>query len=636
VTKAKHQRAAPSAHPHEKPHHPHWPLAALLFLFVLALGLMSVHETATWIHIRTGARILSERVLPRTDPFSYTVAGRSWTTDSWLADVIFSVVNAHFGPRGLIVLKSIVAAAGFALLLPLNFASPLTSAAVLGLGAVSAWSGLTEMPSVFDLLLLSLLVRLLRPRKKFRFATLAQVAGLEWFWANLHGTTAVLGLWIVLLKAFKASLRSSERDDRLGHWSLVAAALFALSLNPHGLAVAAHTFRGMEASTTAWQPLSPYFNLYNLFCLAGAAGCVVLLQQEFFLTLTAATALALSLVVPEMRALAILACCPVVALALGHFTPPQDDDLLGLARWAIVMSALLGIHWLSVTVPLGSSRGYGVQTLEGAAQFLKSSGVRGRMFNEVESGALLIGAGDRPVFVDARAALYGPQFVRDAQSWPARFSQLDAIYGFDYAVILNQRARYPARILDEEAGWRLAYADDASLVYIKRSGASGWLVKDWPAPVLRPNALWPDVMDPMLADARRLPKVMEELDRWILQAPDSAQALIWKGYALDRRNLSDKAERLLRLAALRGRVRRDPELSAALAFALDRRGESVAARRLFGQAALIARRRGERHLYSQILAQLAVSYRREGRTSEADSYDRRAREADVPAFAEDI
>ena len=143
-------------------------------------------------------------------------------------------------------------------------------------------------------------------------------------------------------------------------------------------------------------------------------------------------------------------------------------------------------------------------------------------------------------------------------------------------------------------------------------------------------------MDPMLADARRLPKVMEELDRWILQAPDSAQALIWKGYALDRRNLSDKAERLLRLAALRGRVRRDPELSAALAFALDRRGESVAARRLFGQAALIARRRGERHLYSQILAQLAVSYRREGRTSEADSYDRRAREADVPAFAEDI
>ena len=636
MTRPKHQRAD-GAHPHEKPHHPHWPLAVLLFLFVLGLGLMSIHETATWIHIRTGAKILAERALPRTDPFSYTVSGRAWTTDSWLADVLFFLAHEAFGPRGLIFLKSVVAAAGFALLLPLNLASPLTSAAVLGLGAVSAWTGLAEMPGVFDLLMLALLIRLLRPRKKFRLSTAAQVFAIECLWANLHGATAVLGVWIVLLKAFKASLRTRERDDRLGHWGLFGAALLALSLNPHGLAVVAHMFQGMEASTTAWQPLSPYFNLYNLFCFAGAAGCVILLQQEFFLTMTAATALALSLIVPEMRPLAILACCPVVALALGHFTPPMDDDLIGLARWAIVMAALLGVHWLNVAVPLGSSRGYGVQSLDGAAQFLKSSGVRGRMFNEVESGALLIGAGDRPVFVDARAALYGPQFARDAQSWPYRFkSQLDAVYGFDYAVLLNQRARYPAKILDEDPSWRLAYSDDAALVYIKRSGTNSLLVKEGPAPLLKPNALWPDVMDPLLADVRRLPRVMEELDRWILQAPDSAQALIWKAYALDRLKLSDKAERLLRLAAQRGRVRRDPELGAALAFALDRRGEASAARGRYWEAAAIARRRGERHLYSQILAQLAASYRREGRAAQAESLDRRSREADVPAFAEDI
>lgn len=638
MTRAKHQRAPERAHPHDKPHHPHWPLACLLFGFVLALGLTSVHESSTWIHIQTGSRILAEHAIPRTDPFSYTVSGRAWTTDSWLADTLFFLVHESFGPRALVLLKSLVAAAGFALLLPLNFASPLTSATVLALGALSAWTGLTELPAVFDLLMLSLFIRLLRPRKKFKLATAAQAAGLEWLWANLHGTTAILGVWLALLKAFKAgTMRASERQERLGHWGLFASVLFALGLNPHGLSVVAHMFGGMEASTTAWQPLSPYLNLYNLFLVAGALGCMVMLQQEFFLTMTAATALLLSVVVPEVRALAVLAACPVVALALGHFTPPQDDDLPGLARWAAVMGALLGVHWLSVAVPLGASRGYPVQSIEGAAQFLKSSGVRGRMFNEVESGALLIGAGDRPVFVDARAALYGPQFVRDAESWPFRFkSQLDAVYGFDYAVILNQRARYPAKALDEDPDWRLAYADDTALVYIKRSGASGWLVKDWPARLVRPNALWPDGMDAALADAKRLPRVMEELDKWILQAPDSAQALIWKAYALDARKLADNSERLLRLAGERGRVRRDPELAAELAFALDHHGDAARARRLYRQAALIARRRGERHLYSEILGKLARSYRLGGDAAQADDLERRAKDADVPAFAEDI
>jgi hypothetical protein len=619
VTKAK---ARGPAHPHEKPHHPHWPLALLLFVFVFLVGLMSVHESSTWLHIRTGAKIMTERVLPRAEPFSYTVAGRPWTTDSWLADCWFYVAHRAFGPGGLIALKSLAAAAGFSLLLPLNFASPLTSAAVLALGAAAAWTGLTELPAVFDLLMLALFIRVLRPRRRFSLGMLATAALLQWLWANLHGTTAVLGVWLALLKAFKAGLRTSEKRERLGHWGVFAAVLLALGANPHGYAVVPHMFGGMEASATAWQPLSAVLNLRNVFFLAGAASCFVMLQQEFFLTLTAATSLGLALLVPELHALAILACCPVISLALGHFTKPQDDDLAGLSRFAVCLGAVLGLHWLSVTAPLAPSRGYGAQSLDGAAHFLKSSGVRGRMFNEVESGALLIGASDRPVFVDARAALYGPQFLRDATEWPQRFKQLDGVYAFDYAVLLNKRAGSPAKILDEDSDWRLAYADDAALVYIKRGGASGWLVKDWPARLLRPNALWPERLDPLLADARRLPKVMEELDRWILQAPDSAQALLWKAYALDRRGLTDGAERLLQLAERRARLRRDPELAGTLAYVLDRRGEGKRARRLYRRAALIARRRGERALYAELLGRLGDSHRRAGQDQEAEAVER--------------
>ena len=141
-------------HPHEKPHHPHWPLAALLFLYVALLGAFSVHESGTWLHIKTGANILADRAVPRIDLFSYTVSGRPWTTDSWLADVLFRTLDASCGAPGLVGVKAIVVALAFALLLPLNPADPLIAASVLGLGATAAWTGFTETPAFFDLIFL--------------------------------------------------------------------------------------------------------------------------------------------------------------------------------------------------------------------------------------------------------------------------------------------------------------------------------------------------------------------------------------------------------------------------------------------------------------------------------------------------
>src|SRR6185369_6220900 len=108
------------AHPHEKPHHPHWPLAGLLFAFVLLLGVFSVHDASTWIHIKTGARILASHSIPRGDPYSHSMAGRPWTTGSWLSDVLFFLTHRAFGPQGVVLLKALAAAAAFALLLPIN------------------------------------------------------------------------------------------------------------------------------------------------------------------------------------------------------------------------------------------------------------------------------------------------------------------------------------------------------------------------------------------------------------------------------------------------------------------------------------------------------------------------------------
>lgn len=602
-----HGRAPAHAHSHspahEKPHHPHWPLSVLLFVFVLLLGLRSVHEPRTWLHLKTGERILAERSVPREDPFSAGTAGARWTTDSWLADVALAKAEDLGGRRAVVLLKSAVLALAFALLLPINHGSPLAAAGVLAVGALAAWTGFTETPVVFDLLFTALFIRLLRPRARFRWKAAAAAAALAAAWANLHGASAFLALWFVGLKTFKASLRTGARE-RLGYWSMFALTALAVSWNPHGWGLLGRTLSDAGGFPGGWT--AGWLSLWGLFLLAGAAACWMTLQEEFVTTLIAATCLALSLALPALRPLAVLAACPVIALALGHVMRPRDDTWPRVLRWTLFALVLLAAQRAAVGT-LSRARGYGEPGFEGAAHFLKASGAAGRLFNPPEIGVELIGLTDRPVFVDGRPGLYPRRFVLDAEEWPLLWSQLDAIYRFDYAVLPNRRAGAPAAALDRDPAWRLAYADDAALVYVKRDGPNALLYAQAPARLAPPNRLWPESLDPLLAGRREAAKVLAELDAWQLQAPAAVQPLIWKAYVLKRLELADKADWLLQQASERLGRDRDPELRAMYAAVLQALGRPDEAAPLLRRAAREARRRGEAATEAAILERLRAA-----------------------------
>jgi hypothetical protein len=586
-------KAAPAAHPHEKPHHPHWPLSALLFVFVFATAMLSVHEPSTWIRVKMGAKILSDGTLPRTEPFSFGAAGARWTTHSWLGDVLFAKLDAAGGPQLVSVVTSAAVAAAFALLLPISHGSPMIAATLLSLGACAAWSGLAETPLAFDFLFFALFVRLLRPRRRFRWADAFGAAALTALWANLHGSSAPLALWLVGLKVFKTSLRTAARE-RLGYWLMMVACAIVFSWNPHGYGLLEHLFADEGGGATIWRTsiVSPY----GLFLVAGLGSCWITLQQEFVTTLACASVLALSVPLPGLRPLAVLAACPVTALAIGHAVRPRDDTWPRVLRWCGFAALLMAAYVAVVTRPLARSGGYGAPSLTGAVHFLNASGVRGRMFNEPETGAELIGLTDRPVFSDRRLSLYPESFRRDALDWPRRFHALDDVYRFDYAVVRNRRAAAPAKVLDEDPEWRLAYADDRALVYLKRTGVNAWLVPQSPFKLLTPNRLWPESLDALLAAPRQAPKVLEELDKWRTAAPDCDQALLWKAYALNRLKLADQADRLVDVARKSPDLEWDPELQALEAYVLEARGRAGEARVLYGKAERGARRLGDRAL----------------------------------------
>ncbi|MFI5362300.1 MAG: hypothetical protein ACHQ49_10050 [Elusimicrobiota bacterium] len=597
---------APAERPHEKPHHPHWPLAALLFVFVFALARLSAHDPSTWIRIKVGQRILSEGAVPRVEPFSYGAAGAPWTTNSWLADVLFAKLDALGGP-GLVTAFTAAAVAGaFALMLPINHGNPLVAATLLSLGACAAWAGFAETPMAFDFLFFALFVRLLRPRRRFRWTDAAAAAGLTVLWTNLHGASAPLALWLAGLKVFKATMRTAARE-RLGYWLMMVACVIVFSWNPHGYGILEHAFSDAASGIAAWR--TPLASLFGLFLAGGLAACWLTLQQEFVTTLAAATVLALSIVLPGLRPLAALAACPVAALALGHALRPRADTWPRVLRWCAFAALLMAAYVAAVARPLSRAGGYGAPALTGAVHFLSASGVRGRMFNEPETGAELIGLTDRPVFADRRQSLYQESFRRDAEDWPRLFHSLDAVYRFDYAVVRNRRAESPARVIDEDPDWRLAYADDRALVYLKKSGANAWLVPQSPFSRINPNRLWPDALDAALDDPRAATKVLEELDRWRVASPDCDQSLLWKAYALNRLKLGAQADRLLELVAERPALEWNPELQALEGYVLEARGRGDEARLLYGRAERGARRLGEIDLAA------AAAERRRGLTA---------------------
>lgn len=620
------KRHAP-AHPHEAALHRQPAASLFVLLFVGLLAWRGVHEPGTWIHIRTGEKIAAEGALPRMDSFSYSASDREWTTESWLGDLIFSGVHGAHPYTGLRALKAVVAAVAFALLIPLNHGHPLMASAVLSLGAAACWPQLTELPGVFDLLMLASFIRLLRGRSRFTWV-LAWAAALEVLWANLSGSASLIGVWLVALKVIKAAGRTDHKDLHryLAVLALTAAGWMA---NPLGWNLIPYLSRGAFAPEPIWAMSLP-FSLYGVFTAAGAAGAWICLQSEFFLSIGAASLLGLGLIFPGLRAVAVLAACPVVSLALGHFVSKKEATLGRAVRWALVPALLLVWHGLFVTAPFSRSEGYGAFDIDGALQYLKAQGVRGKMFNDIALGDYLAGAG-RPVFVDSRRGLYDEDTVRDAAQWSQRWKSLvDAVYRFDYAVVRNRRAGYPARVLDEDPDWRLAYADDNALVYLRKSGANAWLVQNAPKPLLQPNRLWPDAMDASLRNTRVMPKVLEELDRWIVQSPDSVQALLWKAYALDRLSLSEKAERFLALARARPRIRRDAELSALAGFVLEKRRQQGSAFDAYSRGKGLARSFKDRPLEAAILRRMAGLHREWGHAARAGELEALAGDLDGP------
>lgn len=598
-------------------------LQAILFLFVLALGLASVHSPGTWTHLRTGAWIAETGGLPAADPFSYMTGGALWRAHDWLADLAMHGIVGRFGPWGLIGLKSVLVAAAFAALLPLGARTPFLAVGVLALAACGAWPGLTELPAAVDFLMLAALLRWLQAKPAYSVGLLCRVAALSTAWANLHPAGAWAGAALVAVAAFRRSM-GGTRAQRLG-WTATAAAPFAALLtNPH-----AGGAWSAVSSSGDWALSAGLFNLYGVFLAAGAASAWVCLQEDFTLAVSGMTLAALSLLKPSFGPLYLLAAAPLVTAGLGHFLERVEPTRVRVAGLSALLASALLSYVVNVTVPRGRLLGFeSRQTAEGALGFLEANGVTGRMFNDLGSAPYLLWRGGpaRQVFADPRPGLYDRGVLEDARRWPERWSALSATYRFDYAVVENAGSGYSGSALDGDPGWGLAYVDDASLVYLRKGGPNDAVLRRAAFRRLRPGR-W---LDPVEEEAFGAPggklALLVETERAVAAAPGAVFPALARAYAFQRLGEEKEAE-ALRLRALELGPWK-PEHRGLGARLLELQGDWAGAARGYRRAALQAERAGRPLAASAVYARLAAGYGARGEARRARRFARRASELD--------
>lgn len=403
-------------------------------------------------HVRAGELQLSAGEVLREDPFSYTFAGEPWRTQSWIADLLYGVLEEAFGGLGWVPWLLITAgAATLALVAITTYRRARSPLAVVAALVVLLWLGLPNLvprPVLFSFVLLALLALTLDTR------TLWPVPLILWVWAGLHGSF-VLGLGLVALDALR------RRTPAKHAVPLVGVSVMMTTLTAHGLGVWAMLAafianRGALSFITEWA--AP-----DLLSLVGAPYVLVMTALFFAAARGRLRTSDLWVVVPFMMfgltsARAIMPATIVLVPYAVTGWPVRDREpvVVGQGSAAVNWSIAAALVFLPLMTSMGFKGIDDTRFPVEATEYL----VDGPVWHDDATGGYLIYAERMPVFIDDRAELYGEEFFGDfvetragAPVWRDMFAR----YDIGQAVV--RRGGGLSRALEDD-GWGIAYSDD--------------------------------------------------------------------------------------------------------------------------------------------------------------------------------
>ena len=469
-----------------------------------------------WWHIRAGEEVLRSGAVSHVDTWSIVGAGRPWTSQDWLANVILAAGNSlgPWGQTGLSFLFGAITVLAFwvlwraiALRVPsIGWASRIVW---LSIGLVLAGPVMGVRVQVFDLLMSALTVwicwrYLVDPRRRW----LLGLPIIAVVWANLHAGWILLFLLVGALGVGEAADRLLKRTP-IGApalswrqlWDLavaLAVALGALALNPNGVALYSYPFDTLGITALSryvmeWFPAS-FDDLFG-WLLAGFTVVAVVPTLLFGrqrlrtadalilvgLTLMAWRAIRFLLIVgPIGGAIAAVVLAPIIsdsslgrrlAPVLARLTKPAAGGRrrLHIGLIVLLVTVGVGVSLLRVSPPAQSAEIARVLPA-GAVAWMDENEPGTRNFNRYEWGGYI--GEKRPqelVFMDGRADVYGDGLLQTYVSIIGLDGDPQVLfdrYGIDYAVFPPDTEL--ADWFDASAAWRRVYADSTAAIWVRR------------------------------------------------------------------------------------------------------------------------------------------------------------------------
>jgi len=322
----------------------------MLVLLALLLGFVQMADTDIWWHLRTGQLIWERGAVPQTDWYTYTNPDSRWIDLHWLFQLAAAGLFQLGGVPALVIAKSIVGAAIFAVCLAAQRADwrPWQSAACW-LPAVLLFAGRSVVrPELLSLLLFAATLAILfHLRNRPRLVWLLPVVQLVW--VNVHSLFILgLGLWVFfLIDAWLRPFLPWESPDlergrpAWRNW-LIASGLQGLAclVNPYGLEGAAFPFvlwsRMQGPERRFYQQFAGEFLGFGDFIARyGYAAVFQNLSTAMLVTITVATFVSFVLLARRGRFSVFRA---LVFLAFGYLAwqANRNGAIFGLAAGAVL------------------------------------------------------------------------------------------------------------------------------------------------------------------------------------------------------------------------------------------------------------------------------------------------------------
>ncbi len=460
-------------------------------------------------HLRTGRLILDTGAIPRTDPFSFTAAGREWLNYYWA----FEVASAWLERVGGLPLVSAVWMLVYGLIPFLLYrwmiragASPLAVLLALPFAQLVLLSHAIARPHVATYLFFTILVARLDDVRTGRRGARAlwPLPLMAAAWANLHGGF-ISGLAATGIVAGACALRwivhREPADGRhaVAFGTVLAAMFLATLANPYGFRLHVQAIEHLSLPSTGYflEFLSPnfrdglaavrYFEVLILALLGVTAlGWISLAWAE--LALVVAMLHAALTAVRNMNLFAIVA---VPLIARGLTTPLAAQWPRLVARWSAIAAEqeraagwrvqLPAVAVVVLALTLAGRLPWltsldGLQLTRGAAAYVDEHPEQlQRAFNTDGLGGSLIHRfwPRLRVFVDDRTVVYGEDFIMNdyftvfygRDGWEAVLDR----WGITSAIVST--ASRSATVLRDSPSWTVVYEDERNLI-LSRSGRS--------------------------------------------------------------------------------------------------------------------------------------------------------------------